>query len=92
MFICILTNENTGREGEAPAEPFSPLWIRRPLLVDVQVLPDKAPQERRPPVAFSIHGKHVYRGGVALPKSAVHQVQRCLQRWGQTPFWTGSID
>ncbi len=25
MFICILINENTGREGGAPAEPFSPL-------------------------------------------------------------------
>ena len=86
MFICILTNENTGREGEAPAEPFSPLWIRRPLLVDVQVLPDKAPQERRPPVAFSIHGKHVYRGGVAPPEIRCPSSAKMFTAMGSDPF------
>ena len=45
IFIGVLTNENTGRESEAPAELFRPQ-----VLVDAKWPPNKAPQERRSPV------------------------------------------
>jgi hypothetical protein len=49
IFNCVFTNENIGREREAPAEPFRPRG-RSPSLVDVPWPPGKAPQERRSPV------------------------------------------
>ena len=49
IFIGVLTNENTGRESEAPAELFRPR-DRPQVLVDAKWPPNKAPQERRSPV------------------------------------------
>ena len=51
IFVCVVNNENTGRESEAPAERFRPR-DHSPLLVGVRRPPDKAPQERRSPVMF----------------------------------------
>ena len=47
--ICILINENTGREGEAPAELF-PAAAQPSLACERPVAARKAPQERRSPV------------------------------------------
>ena len=49
IFIGVSTNENTGRESEAPAELFRPR-DRPQVLVDAKWPPNKAPQERRSPV------------------------------------------
>ena len=66
IIIGVLTNENTGRESEAPAELFRPR-DRPQVLVDAKWPPHKAPQERRSPVMMpppGLEGVRVdyYRG------------------------------
>ena len=46
LFIGVSTNENTGRESEAPAELFRPR-DRPQVLVDAKWPPNNVPQERR---------------------------------------------
>ena len=58
IFIGVSTNENTGRESEAPAELFRPRdrpRDRPQVLVDAKWPPNKAPQERRSPVHCYSH-------------------------------------